>query len=127
MELKELRLKNIIKYKKGHIVTVESIDKCVGVKGIGGNYIDGFYDLCHFDPIKLDEEWLSKFGFAESKVKNAFELQVLDDLAKMFFNNDNGYFELIVGKCICVCPAKIKYVHQLQNLYFALTGEDLVW
>lgn len=47
-------------------------------------------------PIPLTEEWLSRFGL-----------------------NDNQHTRITI-------PRNIKYVHQLQNLFFALTGEELV-
>ena len=64
------------------------------------------------DPIPLTEEWLIKFGFI--KVWNNYRLKPL------------GY--LIDNRLITVGSnylRHIKYVHQLQNLYFALTGEEL--
>ena len=66
--------------------------------------------------VVLTEEWLLKLGFenclfsfgVKSWIKDGFELMVSDD--GMFFN----HYDL-----------EIKYVHKLQNLYFALTGEEL--
>jgi|SRR5690606_10845143 len=70
------------------------------------------------EPIQLTEEWLFKFGF-ELKyedeednsifVKNLFE--ITKDCFKEVFWSDATYI--------------IKNVHQLQNLYAVLTGEEL--
>jgi hypothetical protein len=96
--------------------------------------IDG-YDILNIDegdddgktkPIKLTEEWLVKFGF-EKRItvghsvqyfigKNPvthdwlFDILWLEGYSTPFYRN--GFH-------------KIKHVHQLQNLYFALTGEEL--
>ena len=71
-----------------------------------------------YEPIPLTEEWLVKFGFEKQldgnyKHPNSHEIEV-------FFHNRG--FEVIVDS---TCKNHIKHVHQLQNLYFALTGEEL--
>jgi hypothetical protein len=66
-------------------------------------------------PIPLTEEWLLKFGFEYSDL-----------------NGDSGLWKIppfqIYGKYnqfIYDYRLDVNYVHQLQNLYFALTGEEL--
>ena len=70
----------------------------------------------NFIPIELTEEWLLKFGFEKDNelnfVKFSFKVH--------FWSNYNSYMYGWVGGNI-----ELKYVHQLQNLYFALTGEEL--
>jgi len=73
----------------------------------------GFVSANKLSGIPLTEEWLVKFGFAKSttwfrKGSHAIELTVCN---------------LYEFKNIAV--VEVKYVHQLQNLYFALTGEEL--
>ena len=66
-------------------------------------------------PIPLTEEWLIKFGFDNSLVKDIFlalGYNVIYDEGKYYFR----YYGLTV---------EVKHVHQLQNLYFALTNEEL--
>ena len=79
-----------------------------------------------YRPIELTEEWLIKFGFQKrTKVRDSvqyyiglnpithdwlFDIMWLKGSDAPFYRN--GFH-------------KIKYVHQLQNLYFALTGEEL--
>jgi hypothetical protein len=68
-----------------------------------------------FKPIPLTEEWLLKFGFDKGSYffsKDGFEFYLND--------GENGNWYPLVGGSV-----KIEYVHQLQNLYFALTGEEL--
>lgn len=78
----------------------------------------GSYDVDKIQGIPLTEDWLKRFGWAENK---KFE----------FF----GEFGLVPqGQLYCMARSDaysvtlfiaIEYVHQLQNLYFALTGEEL--
>jgi hypothetical protein len=61
------------------------------------------------EPIPLTEEWLVKFGLMSTELG--------------FWNNGDAiYFDY--GK-ENEKSIELKYVHQLQNLYFALTGEEL--
>lgn len=74
------------------------------------------------EPILLTEEWLLKFGFDEGS----------DIVGECYFINEftpsdvtiyriDGDLYYMNGST----PIIISYVHQLQNLYFALTGEEL--
>ena len=74
-------------------------------------------------PIILTEEWLYKFGFEENGVDKKenekyrkYWSEGKFDVYKIisFYLDNNKSHE-----------PDIKYVHQLQNLYFALTGEEL--
>jgi|694.fasta_scaffold01065_86 hypothetical protein len=71
-------------------------------------------------PIPLTEEWLLKFEFWTSDwdVHSTLRKQVLD--SSLVYDKDNKTFDL--GDLLNI---KIEYVHQLQNLYFVLTGEEL--
>ena len=57
---------------------------------------DTIEDYERVKPIKLTEEWLLKFGLKPNQYTKEIEF---------------GYF---------------KYVHQFQNLYFAIIGEELI-
>jgi hypothetical protein len=75
------------------------------------------------EPILLTEEWLVKFGFEK--------LWYDDNGMKLPYYrlNQNDYlFDLDYEFCATRDDAGyiyLKSVHQLQNLYFALTGEEL--
>lgn len=69
-------------------------------------------------PIPLTEEWMLKFGF--EKDGDYFSLGNFHyHLPSCLFYSGNDHVS--GGNA----DAIIKYVHQLQNLYFALTGEEL--
>jgi len=112
----EFRLGNYIKYDD----TIQIIngvfleELCLNESG----YIDE--DSSLLEPIKLTEEWLTKFGL---------------DLIDWFCE---GSYLIVKDKefgwCFKVRNAShtkefefsyFKYVHQLQNAYFSLTGNDL--
>lgn len=67
-------------------------------------------------PIPLTEEWLLKFGF---------EIYEFDHKENQYRFKERL---LVIRKgvfCDYGTNVELKYVHQLQNLYFALTGEEL--
>ena len=82
-------------------------------------------------PIPLTEEWLLKFdmeftdGFSSSRklYLNNYE----NDISKITYSPKEGLLRLSNGdtKGTILIP-HVKYVHQLQNLYFALTGKELI-
>lgn len=65
--------------------------------------------------IPITEEWLVRFGFQKLIPEGS-----IFELGKFHIQNFSplGFFE-------CRNHIKVEYVHQLQNLYFALTGEEL--
>jgi hypothetical protein len=75
----------------------------------------------NIDPIPLTEEWLLKFGFEIKEVGYGCHANYPD--FHLWLDIDCDYWAFIIeenGKCI-----ELKYVHQLQNLYFALYGNEL--
>ena len=102
MEAKELRIGN---YYDG----VRGIEQLTNAESL--QEIESYPEK--FKPIPLTEEWLLKFGFefpqGEFCIKGKLKIVVDCD----------PFIE--VGKS----GVELEYVHQLQNLYFALTGEEL--
>lgn len=74
----------------------------------------------HLLPIPLTEEWLTKFGFEK-----------LTDRAYDRFLKQEKEFSMCIEWTVSgsykldYYLTEIRHVHQLQNLYFALTGEEL--
>jgi len=72
--------------------------------------------LEQYEFIPLTEQWLFKFGFETNDVRywqiSSFRLHI------------NRYGEWIFKAE--TFEKEIKHVHTLQNLYFALTGEELI-
>ena len=75
-------------------------------------------------PIPLTEEWLERFGFklpAHSWIGDKFHLSEYGEGSK---HPNGGVWVVAMNKNNAII-AEIQYVHQLQNLYFALVGEEL--
>jgi hypothetical protein len=105
--------------------------KVTGMKGSdiwldskGYEFEHYFYD--GINPIPITEEWLVRFGF-EPMVGNEFakwldkwegRLMFIDPSLRFYGIEENGSILFTSGN-------NFKYVHQLQNLYFALTGQEL--
>ena len=111
MKATELRLMNLIYNKQGNTVYVNTNHLTILLYGIENE----------FKPIPLTEEWLLKFGFEfdeedDGYQKGKYKVSVSDE-GCLFFINIGYYPEEI---------AEFNYVHQLQNLYFALTNEELI-
>ena len=77
-----------------------------------------------FKPIPLTEEWLIKFGFKKEGLY--YKIQIYGDGIPSYIgiNVGYGYAELLRNYNHYI-NSKCEYVHQLQNLYFALTNEEL--
>jgi hypothetical protein len=141
MEANQLRIGNIIQYKKGHlsrIIGIFSSEKeFIIVRGLKDSYIDGSYELSNFNPITLTEEWMLKFGFKKVeysderhgfgteyhlKVNDGIFLNYSDDFSLAIYRNEKA-MEDEVG----ILPEweAVKYVHGLQNLIFTLVGEEI--
>ena len=125
MEAKELRIGNYYEWTEN----VEEKDAFLQV--------DDFYSLLaigenfqYFKPIPLTEEWLLKFGFDNRLLKKIGD-------SDLYLQGDNAdslkeygvYLSTDIGDGLCSEPNTFIegffYVHQLQNLYFALTQTEL--
>jgi hypothetical protein len=81
-----------------------------------------------YKPIPLTVDWLLKLGFdkLENDIPTYFKCfgNLIEDDYEYSFNiyvdSEQNHFITIFGRKII-----IKYIHQLQNLYFALTEEEL--
>jgi hypothetical protein len=120
MKAQELRIGNLIqdkKYKSPWRVecflgsTMATVDA-----GLVNFPTDDNHDieLSEHEGIPLDEKWLIKFGFVDNE-KSKIKLIRINEF----------YYVCFVNRSRCL-DVDIKYVHQLQNLYFALTGEELL-
>ncbi len=116
MKTSELRLGNYIHFKNG-IDTVYGID----TKYIMSNHTRR-YENENIKPIPLNEEWLLKFGFVKLN-DNLFRLGHLQYKAGLLEKGSTGYDSCFMFGVKNI--THINHVHSLQNLYHALTGEEL--
>lgn len=76
----------------------------------------------HFNPIHLTREMLERCGFKADLPDFANWIILEMPIANLVFDGK----EIFIDDAGDSLPfPHIKYVHQLQNLYYALTGEEL--
>jgi hypothetical protein len=123
----ELRIGNLVEYPNWNndgskayfkIRDIYFDDGRIGLTN--GSIIIPATKLACLKPIPLSEEWLLKFGFEKKywgNDKNQYPFMekglVIIDLLDYTIETASG---LVI---------EMKYVHQLQNFYFALTGKEL--
>jgi hypothetical protein len=123
MKTNELRLGNYIYWnipeKQGvvHIIVTLSSGKINTIPISLGNIND-------YQPIPLTEEWLLKFGFEKRDEKYYLLRYLIEEGISQFFDNGMS-FRITTSNTESTHAASIKYVNQLQNLYFALTNTEL--
>ena len=103
MKANELMLGNIVRMANAYKTTAT---------------VDVIKQAEKFSPIPLTEEWLVKLGF---KRWGKFDLwKTYQTTVCTIAGTTQSGFELSK-----IPRVEVEYVHQLQNLYFALTGEEL--
>ncbi|GAC1381907.1 MAG: hypothetical protein NVSMB45_07430 [Ginsengibacter sp.] len=105
IDIKELRIGNIIE-KGGNAqeVDIKTLQEIME-------------DPAPFAGMKIDEEWLKKFDIPLKENK---------DYEYWFDSKGSWLVEIVQDECTeNNYIAQCFFVHQLQNIYFALTGEEL--
>jgi hypothetical protein len=112
MEANELRLGNVTSAG----IVVEIHRDYFYTHNLESSFRSSWFDV---NPVLLDEECLIKFEFKQNEtycsihIKSGIELM---NIANKYFRG--RYKGALITK-------DIEYVHQLQNLYFALTNKEL--
>lgn len=119
MDLAELRLGNIINYSGSYR------SKNVFDEELAAYLFDIFNEWDLVTPIPLTEEWLLKLGFIKEVdfIEIDFEFIYGNGQCRISKNKDGHWTywaEEIWGFCV-----NLEHVHQLQNLYYCLCGEEL--
>ncbi|HEX2535317.1 MAG TPA: hypothetical protein VHK69_16345 [Chitinophagaceae bacterium] len=127
IQWQELRPGNTILAKQQH--------RIVPVQVTAAHYALGLKEPASFFPIVLKAEWLQRCGFTENKdyplAPAAREfVRVLpvmgkdaNELRAYIKNNGECFARATVNGL--VVSNNVFHLHSLQNLYFALTGEEL--
>ncbi len=124
----ELRLGNLVLFKTGTRIIPVPVDFS-HLEMMGK-------DLSVFFPILLKPEWFEKAGFIENKkyalLPDAREFictlpvqgNQQNEIYGYMKNNKECFARAVVNKV--PVSANVFHVHGLQNLYYALTGKELV-
>lgn len=123
MEATELRIGNYLKYNS-EIKQVSSIHNDNTIRFKDGSSSIGCFIIKNenIKPIPLTEEILLKCGF--EFINNTFYRSRNSELCLYNTASKNKMIPDYYGKRL-VTGYDFKYLHQLQNLYYALTGEEL--
>ncbi len=129
MKANEIRLGNIVEY---HILDDPDEKKewwevnVIDIDDIAYMLLDGDDGNDNYRPISITPQWLDDLGFIKPPSGKLLYKPMPIIKAEIHFEE---FRKSLV--CVVYCstgsliPIDIKYVHQLQNLYFALTGEEL--
>ena len=128
MKANELRIGNLITDETNDIYVVLGLfgseDSALSVSTYQEENVIKYqnHEFNMVQGIPLTEEWLKKLGFDKRENPNNTKKSVFWD---------NGEVKLILSdKLYCsdiVQTIELKHVHQLQNLYFALTNQELIY
>ncbi len=122
IQINELRIGNFIQEGK-----IEQIDNSIDEVYYSG---DGYYQsnyCCNLNPILITEDWLIKLGFTCDWSKT-FTKQIDKNTFELRFDKTDKIIVLDIGinyEETSLEFKHIKYIHQLQNLYFILVGSEL--
>lgn len=105
MIAKELRIGNYFKDYAGRIETV-TIKTLVDIESIG--YNDAEY-------IQINEDYLLRFGFIHHELYNTYN----KDGISIYINDRKPNVSLFNE------PIELFFIHELQNLYYAIYKEEL--
>ena len=103
---------------KGLMIGNYLMNESIVVKIDARSIFDMFYDNPKYTPIELSDKWLLKLGFEMSST-GFFEK------GRLIFHKEYGWKILESWVNGWVGIIEIKYVHQLQNLYFSISGYEL--
>jgi len=126
MKTNDLRIGNYIYGNYYGNEDEEKTEKCkvLGIDSVGFSeypiWVEGLEETgietyMGFEPIPLTEEWLLKFGFG-TIIGKYYSIDCHFSISK-----GNKCWLFHIGNYV----KSFKHVHQLQNLYHALTGEEL--
>lgn len=118
MEITEVRIGNLIS-ENGKVVLVKSLQWGQGINQEAGRAAPDV------QPLPLDAAWLERLQFTLDKEQSEGEPYRLYTMGSWDAYVYEGYISIELSSGAYEPPQDITYVHQLQNLYFALTGREL--
>ena len=129
MEKNELRIGNIV-----YDSLNQSYDVVIGINN--NDTVDFPFglnnDICFGDGIKINSDIIKTLGFIQDNPIEEFYVKTYNDpLDKnyikmtMFFANNKWTLCVILGEDSRTVIKDIKYVHQIQNAFYSVTGQEL--
>ena len=105
--------------------TMKVYEGLITLKGAAIKRVEtSFMYVDDFEPIPLNEDWLVKLGFTKERNSiDSADLFIKKDI--VFVLTGEHYTVSWNSVTINLIPAKVKFVHELQNLFYCLTGTEL--
>ncbi len=116
----QLRVGNLFRF-----ISTDSIEQVADIRtaGIKTPTINNVL-ITDIEPIPLNEDWLVKLGFTKERNSiDSADLFIKKDI--VFVLTGEHYTVSWNSVTINLIPAKVKFVHELQNLFYCLTGTEL--
>jgi hypothetical protein len=125
IKARDLRIGNLVLYKN----TPEKISGIVDVIHFGMCAIigDDEPEIDLIDPIPLTEEWLIAAGLTCEVLSQEVKI-LMTDPPFIVATKDLDFWKVSIAKGVFdfgQASSKIQYIHELQNLYFAVRGTEL--
>lgn len=123
MQKNELRIGNYISRLDlgNHSVRFEVIKELYKDKALTSGPFDVICEYEDITPIPLTEEWIERSGF-----ENNGDFFILNDIRIYQYHNKFQSENFIFDFGLSNSYLEIEFFHELQNLYFILTGEELI-
>jgi hypothetical protein len=113
IDIKELRIGNWIMDKKPFQVYAET-------------FADIESTYTNFQPIPLSPEVLTACGFENGEIFVGYHRYKVENFWTVRQGKFDGIYSItILDHLPFMLPARIKHLHELQNLIYCLTGEEL--
>lgn len=124
MKAAELRIGNIVYNRDNDVVCINSP---ILISSLHHWEQTKYSKTPPIDSIPLTEEWILKLGFKNNDIVGGFVIESGRQAFNLFLAQDTDWLLLYRDDIGCNYQSLIfiDYVHQLQNLYFALTNKEL--
>ena len=125
----DFRRGNYVNDHKGIPYKIKTISETLGFyrKWVNGCFIENIYPIPLTEEILLEcefsygvDKWFNTFYYTDNK-----EYTELFAISFNLFSNRLSIYEIDMEDTCIFTRKKVQYLHQLQNLYYALTNEEL--
>jgi len=135
MNANELRIGNLIQIKLGEIEIAKVEELTLQTENNNQYYIlktnllsnnsDWVDPIDSFEPIPITKEWLLNFGFERVRDTSLYTKQTIeiDGTFEDYMEYNLEFKQVNLSYEMCSIP--LQYVHELQNIYFALSKKEL--
>ncbi len=149
IDLKELRIGNIILDRFGRYITVSELKWC-GCRGLykgeqnteQEGIRNSLFEYADMEPISISPELLIKLGFTKDKIGGYYvkikESQWGCKIFSVSYNTDGSSMDnlhycflseyklpLLIADDVVTLQNDMKWLHEIQNMYFAVTKIEL--